>query len=45
MIFIIVPCSILLFVCLIRLKLVDKLEEKESFKTNYERYKYYSDVV
>ena len=41
MIFTIVPCcSFLLFLCLIRLKLVDKIEEKE-----YERYKYYSDVV
>jgi hypothetical protein len=49
MIFIIVPCiSIILFACLIQLKLVNKVEEKENqikFQSNYERYKYYSDVV
>lgn len=46
MIFIVIPCcSILLFICLIRVKLLDKIDEKESFQTHYERYKYYSDVV
>jgi len=37
--------SCILFIFLILLKCRDKQEAKIRFETNYERYKYYNDVV